>query len=185
MKQRHFLTHRQRAERQKRGWWSRMNPSVGPKDFRKNGLDLCTSSDGFLAYPLLYPVLCHSEKWWPFFVKPKECIARRMAIEQERGSHRDVNKQSTSTGLIGPLNQSVWREMMAKLEETAANPLTQFFDTEGVELRFESPQRACLLNRYCHQFNIKVKSGWLSAEKHPATLRTVGHLHQRKKQSFL
>lgn len=50
MKQRLFLTHRHRAERQKRGWWSRMNLSVGPKDSRKNGLerDLCTSFDGFL-----------------------------------------------------------------------------------------------------------------------------------------
>ncbi|KAF3856584.1 hypothetical protein F7725_017307 [Dissostichus mawsoni] len=174
MKQRLFLTHRHRAERQKRGWWSRMNPSVGQKDSRKNGLelDLCTSSDGFLhpglsfvlslasklassatltsisflpcftGHQLLFSrlpspaglsssselVLCHSEKWWPFFFKPKECIARRMAIEQERGSQRDVNKQSTSTGLIGPLNQS----------ETAANPLTQFFDTEGGYMDLET-----------------------------------------------
>lgn len=58
--------------------------------------------------------LCHSEKLWPFFPRLNESIAQRTP------KARETYKHSTSAGLIGPLNQSVWWVMMTKLEVNTA-----------------------------------------------------------------
>lgn len=42
------------------------------------------------------------------------------ALHKNTHSQRDINKQSSSTGLIGPLRQSVWWVIMTKLEVNTA-----------------------------------------------------------------